>query len=383
MQDNEAPRVLFVSKPMSPPFRDGSKCLVRDLCLNLSSFQLHLMSTRSGAEQLRDKAKLHVVYGDSGKFSPGLRQNLQAFSWLLRSPRVEIWHSIFAPNPRASGALRALSRFKRTRVCQTVASPPREFKNPERLLFGEIVVVQSAWTKTRFLEAYRARDLTPPDMVEIPPPCPDVATPDPSQVENTRFELGVEPNDPLFVYPGDIEVSGAVSFLMIWASQLRQHIPRAKLVIAYRNKSPGTHAAAESFKKQVDPDVVLFREDVKDILSLLRAAQAVLFPVDDLYGKVDLPIVLLEAMKLGTPVLALDRGPLQSLKGAWLLEPNHAAWLHAASAIVYDPAIRDQLRAKAEHAMLESYDARVVTRLYEEVYCRLLSGSFSTKKSSK
>ncbi len=38
-------------------------------------------------------------------------------------------------------------------------------------------------------------------------------------------------------------------------------------------------------------------------------------PVDDLHGKVDLPIVLLEALTLGTPALVLDEGPLSGTHG--------------------------------------------------------------------
>lgn len=383
MQENETPRVLFVSKPMSPPFRDGSKCLVRDLCLNLTEFQPHIMSTKAGADVLNHKAKLHAVYGDSGQFSPGLGQNLRAFSWLLRSPRVEIWHSIFAPNPRASLALRSLARVRRRLVCQTIASPPREFTHPERLLFGDIVVVQSAWTKTRFLDAYATGAALPPHIVEIPPPCPELTIPESSRVQSTRFELGLEAHDPLFVYPGDIEVSSAAAFLLNWAKHLRAHIPRGKLVIAYRNKSAGTRAAVEVLKDQVDPGVVLFRENVSDIVSLLRAAQAVLFPVDDLYGKVDLPIVLLEAMKVGTPVFALDSGPLQSLKGATLLEDSQETWLKAAIDLVHKPSLREQLVEQGKQAITNIYNAQVVARAYEEVYRELLSGRLSTKNNSK
>lgn len=372
MDQPARPSVLFVSKPIVAPYRDGSKCLVRDLCLHLPEIRGRVMSTGQGAPELAGSTVAHPVYRDAGHFAPSLRQNLQAFSWLLRSPRVDLWHSIFAPNARASRALGLLATVRGATVCQTIASPPRSFEHPEQLLFGQIVVAQSAWTRQQFLDAYQRAGKTPPTLLEIPPPCPVVAAPDAARMMTLRQELGVGVDTPLFTYPGDLEVSGVGQWLLDWSRALRDHWPDARLILAYRTKTEKSREIAERLRAQADGLRVQFVENVADIWALIQTSCAIVFPVDDLYGKVDLPLVLLEAMSLGTPVLALGQGPLKSLKGARHLPMDHAAWLDAARALK-SAELRAQWGAEGQAEVTRSYDAHIIARSYWEVYQELLA----------
>lgn len=372
MSEATRPKVLFVSKPMSPPFRDGSKCLVRDLCLHLDHIDAHVMSTTMGADELLDRATLHRVYRTSGRFTPGLLQNLQAFSWLAISPKVDIWHSIFAPNPRSSRALSVLARSRRVRVCQTIASPPRRFEPPEQLLFGDIVVAQSAWTKRKFVQAYDEASLSVPTIVEIPPPCPAVPDVGSDRISAVRSELNLEQGAPLFVYPGDLEISTGPGWLIEWAGLLHERFPKAKILFAFRNKTSRSREMARQLQSRSDPRFIIFREDVPDILGVLASSAAILFPVDDLYGKVDLPIVLLEALSLGVPVLSLNRGPLTSLHGAELLERDPRLWLDCLDAIINGAGRRNELSLRGQQAVSTHFNAGVIARAYAEVYRQLM-----------
>src|SRR5262245_46317548 len=125
-------RVLFVSKPIAPPFHDGTKCLVRDVARELTTVQPIVMSTPSAPALARvEQAR---VYAAPGKFAPSLAANLRAASWLLLRSRADLWHFVFAPNPRTSRAGRLIAGLRRMPVVQTVASPPRSFDAIDRLL---------------------------------------------------------------------------------------------------------------------------------------------------------------------------------------------------------------------------------------------------------
>jgi phosphatidylinositol alpha-1,6-mannosyltransferase len=372
MDQPARPSVLYVSKPIVPPYRDGSKCLVRDLCLHLPQIRAQVMSTEQGSPELTGRALTHAVYRDAGHFAPSLRQNLQAFSWLSRSPQVDLWHSVFAPNRPASGALGWLSRLRGAAVCQTIASPPKSFEHPERLLFGQIVVAQSAWTLHQFLNAYQNAGKAPPTLIEIPPPCPVVVAPEAGRMMALRQQLGVGVGTPLFTYPGDLEARGVGLWLLDWSKAMRQHWPEARLILAYRTKTPRSREVAEQLRRQADHSVVQFVENVSDIWALIQTSSAVVFPVEDLYGKVDLPLILLEAMSLGTPVLALGQGPLKSLKGAQHLPWDQAAWLQAALALK-SPELRTQWGGHGRQEVRRSYDAHIIARSYWEVYQELLA----------
>jgi len=68
------PRVLFVSKPIVPPWNDGSKNLVRDVARHLTRASATVLTTE-GAPSLGDRVAMEAIYTTPGRFAPGLAQN--------------------------------------------------------------------------------------------------------------------------------------------------------------------------------------------------------------------------------------------------------------------------------------------------------------------
>lgn len=372
-EEKRLPVVQFVSKPMVPPFQDGSKCLVRDLCLYSTDVVPHVLGRGAPAIELGSRTVSHDVYRAVGGFSPGLRQNLQAATWMLMRSRADLWHFVFAPNPRSSQVGAWLRRLRGVPTVQTIASPPRSFERPEKLLFGDVVVAQSAWTLNQFRAAYAKNKA--PRLVEVPPPAPRVAPVSPTRQHAARAELRVGEDVPLFLYPGDLEISQGAARVVAWAAQLRVRIPGAKTVVAYRDKTPKAALRADELATQCDPQDVLFYKNVTDIHALVATSTAILFPVEDLYGKVDLPIVLLEAFRLGTPVLSLNHGTLSSLQGALLLGENPQDWLELAAKLASDAGFHRERVQAGESALKSHFDPELVAARYQEIYEQLLSSA--------
>src|SRR5580698_6324295 len=125
------PRVLFVSKPIAPPWNDGSKNLVRDVARNLTRARATVLTTE-GAPSLGDRVAMDAIYTAPGRFAPGLGQNARVVRRLLAGDPHDVWHFVFAPNPASSTVARFASRTRRLmgwkgRVVQTIASAPRSF----------------------------------------------------------------------------------------------------------------------------------------------------------------------------------------------------------------------------------------------------------------
>ncbi|MET0792326.1 MAG: hypothetical protein ABW061_12460, partial [Polyangiaceae bacterium] len=76
------PRVLFVSKPIAPPFHDGSKCLVRDVATHLTRASATVLSTPGAPPLAAFPGFLTVdtaeAYGAPGGFTPAFSANLRA-----------------------------------------------------------------------------------------------------------------------------------------------------------------------------------------------------------------------------------------------------------------------------------------------------------------
>jgi len=368
--------VLFVSKPIAPPFHDGSKCLVRDVAQNLTRVAPIVLATPGAPELTAAAGALPVrsvaAYGAPGGFTPAFSANLRAAAWVLLASRASCWHFVFAPNARTSGAGKLLRRIRRVPVVQTIASPPRSFADPEALFFGDVLVAQSAWTRSAIVSSYEGAGLRVPRIAVIPPPVPDLAPPSAADVAAVRRDLGLAPEQRYLLYPGDLETSSGANATAELAERVPAVLPDVVTVFAYRRKSVRAAGIATSLAARLPAQHTRFVENAPNILALLAGAAAVVFPVDDLWGKVDLPIVLLEAMALGVPVLVLDQGPLCDLGGVVKVASLDAAsWLTEVRSLLADPERCTSIAARQRAALAERHRAAVVARAYEELYLEL------------
>jgi phosphatidylinositol alpha-1,6-mannosyltransferase len=107
--------------------------------------------------------------------------------------------------------------------------------------------------------------------------------------------------------------------------------------------------------------------------ALLAAARVVAFPVDDLYGKVDVPLVLLEAMALGIPVIVARGGPLEALSCAPQVEPGDSAALAAeCTKLLTDSRLAEESVDAGKALYAARFSPKVVAAAYDDLYGELL-----------
>lgn len=364
-------RVLFISKPLSPPWNDSGKNLPRDLARALTRHTAVVMTSRAGSTAWAASPRVVAerVYPEAGAFAPPLRQNLRVLRRLLVGKREALLHFFFAPNPRTSLAARWAARARRLPTVQTVASAPRRFTPAARLFFGDRVVVLSRWTERAALEAGvpAARLVRIPACVE---PLP-VATGDDRRA--ARRTLGLPAEAPVVLFPGDYEMGGGAMRTLRAAARTSD----ALVVFACRPKTAGAEGARQALAAEAERLGVASRVrllgQTAAIHELLRAADVVALPSTDLYAKMDQPLVLLEAMSLGRAVVVARGTPAEEL-----------AEEDAARAIGGDEELTEALRhllqgdaaaalgARAAVAVRERFAPRIVAEAYEALYDALL-----------
>jgi glycosyltransferase involved in cell wall biosynthesis len=366
------PRVLFISKPIAPPFHDGTKCLVRDVATHLERVRPVLLTSRGQVEMgalCAQRIELVPIYPTAGEFAPKVTDNVRAAAWVLLRSRADVWHFVFAPNPRTSAVGRGMKRLRGVPVVQTVASPPRSFAAISKLLFGDVIVVQSRWTERQVRESCESEGRKPPRIEVIPPPVPELSARPAVAVSALLRKLRVPEGAPLFVYPGDLETSSGARVTASVCRELARALPEAVVVFAYREKTPRARVVAHELEQALAGTNVRLISELPDVLELVQAATALLFPVDDLWGKVDLPIVLLEALSLGVPVVALDQGPLADLDGAIKLGSLEVeVWVERLLGLAANAEVRRAASEEGKRAVAARYAAPRVAAAYEELY---------------
>ncbi|HSQ62244.1 MAG TPA: glycosyltransferase family 4 protein [Polyangiaceae bacterium] len=373
-------RVLFVSKPIVPPWNDGSKCLVRDVASHLTVAEPTVMVAPAGPS-LGPRVRREPVYGASARFAP--TDNALVLNRLLFGDPLDIWHFVFAPNAASSSAAQLAIRARRAggwkgKVVQTVASRPKSFgpdserrgelgsRGIQALFFGDRIVALSEWMRVRLLRA-RVRD----SIVRVIPPCADDPTvKEPAALVRERYELG---SGPVILYPGDLHVSSGASMVAAAASEVLRTVPGARLVFACRPKGHDLEereAGLRAALSGLDPFVRILGE-VDDMPSLIAAADVVAFPAEDLYGKVDLPIVLLEAMALGRPLALVTGGPLEELPGVHVPPGDAPALARALIELCQDRALRAHHGAESRTAWERKFTPEIVAAQHDALYSEL------------
>jgi len=303
--------VLLVSKPITPPWNDSGKNLVRDLIRHCPDMALHVLTTPGTTFDL-DHVTAETVYGATGRFAPGLVQNARVLLRLLRPDRQSIYHFFFAPNPRTSSMARRVTTLKRRTTVQTVMSVPASFENVERLIFADRVVTLSEHTTQQLAAAGVPGLVHIPPGIDPPPPLTD------GERARARQELGLPLDRPVVVFPGDYEFSQAAHTLAEAIPRVLEHVD-ATFVYACRMKREASRASGEEIQRRLAPQAergrVLFLGETRRIRELLSCADLVILPSESTYAKMDIPLVLLEALAEHTPILVADVAPLNEVLG--------------------------------------------------------------------
>lgn len=360
--------ILLVSKPVEPPWNDSSKNLVRDLVLGMQRHDAVAFG-RHGGETALGRARLEPVHpAGSGRFAPGLVDQLRVLGRLGFGKRADLWHFFFAPNPKTSTVARAAVAFRRMKSVQTVCSVPRDDVDPKRVLFADRVVVLSHFTVERFALA----GIGPERVVRIPPAAPPLVPLDADTRRRTRVELGIDPDVPLVLYPGDLEFGSGAKFTVLAHAKLPKE---THLVLACRTKTERSRVVLAELEELAGRlgtrGRLTFLGETPKILDLVGAADLVALPSDVAYAKMDYPLVLLEAMALARPVVVASGTPAAELAdgdAARAVAPDADAVAEALGKLVSDTAEREALGARAREAALGEYDRARMARAYEALY---------------
>jgi glycosyltransferase involved in cell wall biosynthesis len=359
--------VLFVSKPVAPPWNDSSKNLVRDVAGHLRRHKPLIMG-REGQENPIGAGRVARVYRADGtsSFSPRVRDNLDVLCHLLWDADADIWHLFFAPNRRASTAGRFATWLRRAPCVHTVCSMPAEDTPIRPLLFADVTVVLSRHSEERFRAESRS-------VRRIPPCVPNLDAPSETQRGELRARYTIPRFAPIWIYPGDLEHGdGAELAMKAFASAQARD---AHLLMACRDKTARSgalrrHLVSKARELGIGPRTHWIGE-TPHIHDLLGLSDVIVLPSRSSFAKMDYPLVALEARCMARPVIVSSKTPAAELAeagGALAVEPDPDAVAAAAQSLLDDDDTRARLCERARALVLNELSPANVAESYERIY---------------
>jgi len=362
--------VLFVSKPVGPPWNDSSKNLVRDIAGHLQRHTPVLMG-RSGQAHPIDRGRIEPVYGaaSAGGFTPSVRENLGVLRHLLAGRSTDLWHFFFAPNAKSSAASRLASAIRRVPSVHTVCSVPGEEVAARRLLFADATVALSRSAYERF----RQEGVSERALRLIPPSVPPLAQPTALERAGLRKKHELADAAPVWIYPGDLEFGGGAEIaLQGFAAWNRSD---AVLLMACRRKTPQADEALSRLRGQARrwgiEAQVRWVGETRHIHELLGLSDFVVMVNRTAYAKMDYPLVALESMCLARPVLVGQGTPSAELAeggGAVAVETDGEALAEAIERLSADKASSAEIGQKARALATSKFSPQEVAAAYELLY---------------
>jgi len=351
--------VLFVSKPVSPPWNDSSKNLVRDL---------------AGHLQQHTPVMLERQRGTTASFSPSLRENWGVLRHLLREADAELWHFFFAPNRKSSMAASFAAGLRRVPTIHTVCSLPPEEARLEKLAFADVTVVLSRFAHDRFQGA----GIPDAALRLIPPSLPPLRAPNDEERLTLRRKHGVPESVMVWIYPGDLEHGGGAEVALEALAACGRS--DSVLLMACRDKTksagPARARLVEQARRWGMGERVRWLGETPEIHEMLALSDFTLLASRTPYAKMDYPLVVLEAMCMGRPTLVGNRTPAAELaeeRAAVAVEPNGEALAAAIEELSADVDSRLALCRRARGLVLERFAPRKVAADYERLYADVLA----------
>lgn len=369
-------KVLLVTRPLSPPWDEGSKNFAYFLARNVSGVQMNIM-TKSGETlpNLPENVFPHHVYTTSEiadfTFSQKLRSILFQFFW---KGKFDVTHYFFTPTKLNSFVIKNFLTSSKTKTIQTVATLREDLWSDEdlkNLLFADMLITYSNYSKEKLekLGFENVRRIYPGidlDEYKLQEKNPELLKK--ANLKNDDFVIN---------FTGEYTRLGAIDSIIESFIEISKKIPTAKLSLAVRIKNERDakkkKEIIEKLKLADILDKVSFYDNGSYKMSeIYNLSDISLFPVKNMSGKFDIPLAVVEAMSCEKPIVLSNLPILKELgnneNSVIINEVEVEEIIEAILDLYNNPEKRKNLGKNARKFVEENFDIKKIARTYEEIY---------------
>lgn len=361
-------KVLLVTRPIAPPWDEASKNFAFTLAKDLSSeekFELHLMTNGVVSELPKNIVQEKIYTHSQNDF--GFFQKIRSLLFQFNTKgKFDIAHYFFTPTKLNSFIIKKLLKNKKTKSIQTVATLREDLFSDEEiknLMFGDLIITYSDYAKNK-LEKLGIKNVK-----RIYPGI---------DLEKYKPSENPQPNNDFVInFAGEYTRLGAMDDVVDSFIEVFKKIPEAKLSMAVRVKNEKDAAKKKEVIEKLKENNVLEKVDFYDdgkfnMEDIYNLADISIFPVQNMHGKFDVPLVVVEAMACSKPVIVSDIPILEEF-----CDKENSVKIHAGNVEQLVQAILDLYADKEKRTHLGTYartyveknfNIKNVSQQYVEVY---------------
>lgn len=382
-------KVLLATRPLVPPWDEASKNFAYFLAKSIRDprIEFHLLTADEKLDELGPNCIQRPIFR-SGRFNFEAKARLAAFLG-TKGRSFDIVHFLFTPTPLNAFLAKNLVGT-RPKTIQTIATLREERWNEtdwKRMFFADKLITYTDHSKDT-LESVGFRNVSriypgiDLDRYKNAPKNPKLLT-----------ELGIAPDDFVITYPGEYARLGATDMLVdMIIKNIRTGNPTGKtsgkivFLFALRVKNDADRQKKIAVQRELREagilDSVRFTDTISDMPSVYNLSDIVLFPVSDMHGKFDIPLVILEAYACEKPVILSDLPLFREFSNpeisATIPRGDGDALWDAIQRLRLDLEKRKALGRSARAFVERSFDLKKTAERYQDSFSR---GFFPTSSS--
>lgn len=347
-------KIVFLTRPIGPPWDEASKNFAFYLArqVKIPFVEFTLLTTKETITEIPPYIKQDSIHTTKALT---LFSKLRLF-WYLWHSDADCIHSISVFTPATGLVIKFIIWVRQFKVIQTISSlSPTNFFIPYAN-FGDITVCFSQATAKK-LKRYNI-------IAEVIPPGIPVDVFRPKQKEN------------IIAFLGELYRQQSFDIVVPLVDTLLRLLPNYTIILGFRTtRKPAQEAilVTQLKKRWANNASVRFTNIIYDMPAFLAKTKLVIFPATHVTEKFDYPLVLLEALSSGTPIIVSNIGPLRelaTLPGAATPTSNSPGEFYE---IIIQTLKKFSTRsAEARKTAIQNFDIQKAAKRYEAIYKKLL-----------
>lgn len=364
-------KILLITRPITPPWDEASKNFAYFLAKNISlAFSLGILKSKQDLKLEKNVEQISIY--SSPKFN--LKQKMELVKFLLKAhKRFSVFHFLFTPTKLNAFILKLVLWGKKPKTIQTIATLREDLysdREMKKLAFAEKIITYSDYSKNKLekLGIEKVQRIYPGiDLEKYQNQSKHLAT-------LALFNLNQD--DFVITFPGEYTRLGSIDEVLESFKKIEKRIPKARLVLACRVKNKRDLLKKQSIMKEIVGTKlerkIIFTDTFSDMPKLYNISDVILFPVHNMHGKFDVPLVIPEAQACEKPIVVSDLpifGEFALSDNSVTIKKGSVSEIEQSVLSLYDdPQKREKLGKNGRKFVENNFDIKKIAKEYEKIY---------------